>query len=603
MGPDGRYAITAGLVAHNRRQFEPQADRRGRIAYVESYDGTANLMVVDRRLGWPRQVSTYPRVRPAGSYSGGFFCWSADGTSLAYVGEDHQLWLVPDVGGQAERLTDLPGACSAPALAPDLTEIAFVYQTDERTDVVVGPIGEPLHESNLVTLNRSDFGFDPVWSRRALLAWHEWDRPSMPWNLGRIVVGRSDGTEAVVVAQGPGVGQPRFSPSGDQLAYLSEASGWLNIQIASVTGWDSEPLLSEAAEHGLPQWHPRVSTFAWSPDGREMVVARNDRGRQTLDVIEVDSGNRQGLDLQAAAIDYVDWGREVVAVASASDRPWAVVAANHRAELIADDGLATWAAADLVAAEAVEMESEDVVIHGMSWKPQVTPAPMILFCHGGPNGQVRDAWNPVAQYWVERGYLMLAVNYRGSTGYGAEYRDALNGRWGELDVADGAAAVRWAVKSGLARPDQVVAMGGSAGGYMVLMLLALHGELFAGGIDFFGVSDLERLAEITHRFEAHYLDTLVGILPDAKDVYRERSPIELTDRITMPLLMFQGDQDVAVPLAQSQTIHDELQRRGVDVELVVYPGEGHGFQSVANVVDSHRRAAAFLRRIGVAPDL
>jgi dipeptidyl aminopeptidase/acylaminoacyl peptidase len=607
MGLDSRFNITASIVSHNRRQLEPAFDRRGRLAYVESYDGRADLYVLDRHVGWPRQVTTYPRPKSAMSYLGGLFTWTSDGTTLVYVAEDGQLWSVPDVGGPASRLTDLPGRCSAPAVGPSGSWICFVYQTEERSDVVIGSVGgDWIREGDLLRLNRSDFAFDPCWSPSgSWVVWHEWDIPSMPWDSGRIVAARPDGTERTMVDEGPhGVAQPRFSPDGRYLAYLSERSGWVNLWIAETGIWIPRQLVLDEAEHGLPPWRPRVRTFAWSPDGSRIVFARNQGGRQSLRLVGVPSGIVEPLAVPGTSFESLDWGQEIVAVVSSSDLPRSVVVMepDGRAELVADDGLGIWEALDLAAAEPVRFPGADGRdLYGILWKPVLEgPRPLVLLCHGGPNGQIRDEWVPLAQYLVERGYAVLAPNFRGSTGYGSRYRDALLGRWGEVDVEDASAAITWAVQQGIAAPDRVVAWGGSAGGYLVLMLLAKHGDQLAGGIDLFGVTDLEQLASITHRFEAHYLDRLVGPLPVSKRRYEERSPISLVNQMRKPVLILQGDEDVAVPVSQSRAIHDALIAAGVSSELVVYEGEGHGLRRIDNIVDSYRRIEDFLERIGAA---
>jgi dipeptidyl aminopeptidase/acylaminoacyl peptidase len=172
----------------------------------------------------------------------------------------------------------------------------------------------------------------------------------------------------------------------------------------------------------------------------------------------------------------------------------------------------------------------------------------------------------------------------------------MRGRWGELDVADVAAGMRAAADRGWADGRRMVPMGGSAGGFTVLNLLAHHPELCAAGVDLFGVADLLDLDETTHRFEAHYLDSVVGSLPGAADAYRDRSPVNVAEKITAPLLILQGDADPVVPPAQSQSIADRLRALGRVVELQLYEGESHGWLKPETVVDELGRVESFLRR-------
>lgn len=170
------------------------------------------------------------------------------------------------------------------------------------------------------------------------------------------------------------------------------------------------------------------------------------------------------------------------------------------------------------------------------------------------------------------------------------------GRWGELDVSDCAAGLRAAAANGWGDPSRMVPMGGSAGGFTVLNLMAHHADLCAAGIDLYGVTDLFDLDETTHRFEQHYLHSIVGPLPEAADRYRDRSPVTVAGKITSPLLILQGDADPVVPIAQSRAIAERLRALGRTVELQEYEGESHGWLRPGTVVDELERIESFLRR-------
>jgi dipeptidyl aminopeptidase/acylaminoacyl peptidase len=209
---------------------------------------------------------------------------------------------------------------------------------------------------------------------------------------------------------------------------------------------------------------------------------------------------------------------------------------------------------------------------------------------------MQAGFNARVAFFLDRGWAVLAPDYRGSTGWGRSYAQALQGRWGELDVADTAAAMRAAADQGWADPRRMVPIGGSAGGFTVLLLLALHPDLCAAGVDLYGVADLLELDETTHRFEAHYLHGVVGPLPDTVDRYHERSPVNLADRIRAPLLILQGSADKVVPPAQSAAVADAVRAGGGVVEHHVYEGEGHGWSRPETVADELGRIESFLRR-------
>jgi dipeptidyl aminopeptidase/acylaminoacyl peptidase len=263
--------------------------------------------------------------------------------------------------------------------------------------------------------------------------------------------------------------------------------------------------------------------------------------------------------------------------------------------------VAGFEAAGLTEPEAVSWPGEDGdAVPGRLYRPlrpaAGDPPPLIAWVHGGPTDQWPVSFQPRIAYWQDRGWAVLLVDHRGSTGYGRAFQTALHGRWGEVDVGDVASGLRAAAEKGWGDPRRLVMMGGSAGGFTVLNVLAAHPGLCAAGVDLYGVADLFTLAETTHRFEAHYLDSLVGPLPEAADQYRERSPVERAGAITAPLLILQGSDDEVVPPAQSQAIADRVRAKGGEVELHLYDGERHGWSRPETVVDELRRTEAFLRR-------
>ena len=201
------------------------------------------------------------------------------------------------------------------------------------------------------------------------------------------------------------------------------------------------------------------------------------------------------------------------------------------------------------------------------------PPPAIIHIHGGPTSQAMAGFHPQTQFFTTRGYAVLQVNHRGSTGYGKAYVDALRGQWGVYDVEDTVSGAQYLVEQGLASMHHLVLMGGSAGGYTVLQTLVRHPGVFKAAICLYGISNLFTLAATTHKFEAHYLDSLIGPLPEAAALYRERSPLFAADRLREPIALFQGEIDQVVPKAQADAIVASLKSRGVPHEYHVYAGK------------------------------
>ncbi len=216
--------------------------------------------------------------------------------------------------------------------------------------------------------------------------------------------------------------------------------------------------------------------------------------------------------------------------------------------------------------------------------------------HGGPTSQGLADWNARVQAFVQRGWTVLQAQYRGSTGYGRAYTQALAARWGERDVADVAAGIRQAEKEGWADTSRVALMGGSAGGMTVLLVAAQHPDLVHAVVAIFPVCDLVDLAASTHRLESGYTVRLIGPLPAAAETYRDRSPLSRASEIRAPVLLLHGDQDDTVPVGQSEELAGALRTRGVTVDRHVYEGEGHGWRRATTIADESKRIDSFLSR-------
>ncbi|MEY2404273.1 MAG: hypothetical protein QOD38_1824 [Acidimicrobiaceae bacterium] len=601
--------VTAAMCAYGRTLSEPRlAPDAQRLAFLANVGGRGQLVVVESvgapsdaapTSGWGPElvVTNDPAPRPAAAYGGGAFAWAPDSRGLVYAGADGGLWFVPAEGGVPRCIVakQPDGPVAAPAVSPDGARVVFVV---DQHHVGIAPIdGKGWPERRSTT---ADFCFDPVWSPSSdRVAWHEWDVPDMPWDGGRIVTAAADGSDApTVVAGGPAVSvqQPRFSADGT-LAYLSDESGWLNLWVGE------KPLVKEDAEHGDASWGLGQRSFVWSPDGGRIAFCRNDLGFGSLNVVEVATG--ESRELGRGVHGGLSWhGDRLAAIRSGARTPTQIVVYEHETErvTVGRGPLGGFEALDLREPELVEWAGDDGgTVHGRLHRPKESatgndPPPLLVSIHGGPTAQTQVSWNSRLPFFLERGWAVLFPDHRGSTGHGREYAQAMAGRWGELDVSDCAAGMRAAGERGWGDPRRMVPMGGSAGGFTVLNLMAHHPDLCAAGIDLFGVADLFDLDETTHRFEKHYLHAIVGPLPEAADRYRDRSPVTVAERIMSPLLILHGTADQVVPIAQSRAMAQRLQALGRTVELHEYEGEGHGWLRTETMVDELERVDSFLRR-------
>lgn len=569
--------VTAAMVGAGRTLGEPRLAPDGRSVAFVSSSARADVVVVPVGGGPEVVVTTEPAPLRARSDGGGVFDWHPSGEALVYAAADGGIWLQPVAGGPPRRVA-APHA-DGPAASPACSaagSVAFVVDT--RHVAVAGLDGGPGSWPQLVSAG-ADFALDPAWSPSGSLAWHEWDVPDMPWTGSRITT-TSDG----VVAGGDGVaaGQPRFAPDG-RLGWIDDSTGWANVR----------PSTKEDADHARPSWGPGIRTWCWSPDGSEVAVCRNEDGFGRLVLLP------SGRELAKGWHFGLDWVADrLVAIRTGARTPTQLVAydvTTGERTTLAHGPVAGWAAADLPEPEV--RRTPEGVPYRLYLPPRPAgdgdgPAPLLCWVHGGPTDQRLVAFNPRFAWWLDRGWAILDVDHRGSTGHGRAWERALHHAWGEADVDDCAAAIRHVVADGLADPDRVVATGMSAGGFTALLLLARHGDLFRAGVALAAVADLVDLAARSHRFERHSTLDLVG----GYQAHVERSPLQHAESIRVPVLLLHGDADPVVPVEQARQLAARLDRLGRTVELHEYEGEGHGWSKPANITDELERSEAFLAR-------
>jgi dipeptidyl aminopeptidase/acylaminoacyl peptidase len=605
--------ITPAMVARSHALAEPRLSPDGRlVGWVDTFAARGDVVVAPVDGSRPPLVVTADHPPPAaGSYGGGAFVWAPDG--LVVAGADGRLVRL-FLDGRPPLVLSRDGRAAAPAVSPDGTRVVFLVERDDACDVAAVPADGSAWPSLVST--GAAWSFDPAWAPDGgEVAWHEWDEPDMPWDGSRIVRRRlrgcapAGGTTTVAGAGGTtAVGQPRYAADG-RLAFVADTGGWMNVWITDPSAQRPHPVLEEPAEHAEPTWGPGQRSFAFSPGSDRVALCRNEGGFGRLVIAPVD-GDAAGSPATPVARGWhrgLQWAEGgILAVRSGAVTPPQVVVADpggNGRRVLARGPVAGFEETGLVEPEPVTWAGDDgAPVYGLLSRPPHsalgpgTLPPLLVAVHGGPTGAEAADWAPRRQYWVGRGWAVLAPNPRGSTGYGRDYRSALDGRWGELDVADVAAGIRHAARAGWADPARAAVIGGSAGGMVVLLICAWHPELVRAGVDLYGVTDLFDLAETTHRFEARYLDRLVGPLPAAAARYRTRSPVTHAEWIRTPLLVLHGNRDKAVPKAQADRLVDSLRRGGAPVEYHVYPGEGHGWARPETLADELARTEAFLRR-------
>ena len=440
------------------------------------------------------------------------------------------------------------------------------------------------------------------------LVWLAWNHPDMPWDATEL-------WQADIAADGePGTPRclwapddaslfgPRFDAEG-RLHIVCDASDWWNIHRERDNGDGFEALTRETAEFGVPQWVFGQSTYTFTDDGRLIAMATRDGIWQ---LGEVDQGSGEFMPWSLGHDFYEQLqacGNEVVVIAADARTPKQLIAVSSDVQarvLRATDGLP--ADAVLSAPEPVSWATADGdTAHGLFYPPasaactgpQGAAPPLILKCHGGPTGATSTALDARIQYWTSRGYALLDVNYRGSTGYGRAYRQKLTGAWGVADVADCVHGAHHLTAAGRVDGERVVISGSSAGGYTVLCVLTFA-DVAAAGASYYGIGDLTRLMASTHKFESRYLHRLIG---DAPATLVERSPLAHAERLSCPVLFLQGLKDKVVPPDQADTMAAALRERGVPVAHVTFAEERHGFRDAANIRTAIESERAFYTRV------
>ena len=456
------------------------------------------------------------------------------------------------------------------------------------------------------------------------LAWLSWRHPAMPWDGTELWVASVDGAgslrDAKRVAGGPAesIYQPGWSPEG-ALYFASDRTGWWTLYRTDATsGFDAHaPVIANLppeTEFGRPQWIFGTATWAFAGPST-LVVSFTRLGRWRLGLVDVPTGALTEL---AADLHPDEW--------LAADRTHAVLVAGFdtKPDAVVRVSLATGDVSSIRAASSLDLDARHLspaepvrfrtggghVAHGFYYAPRNDgltglpgeAPPLVVMTHGGPTAATEPTLRFEIQYWTSRGFAVADVNYGGSTGYGRAYRERLNGRWGIVDVDDVINAARHLCESRRADASRVVIRGGSAGGYTTLAALTFHPDVFKAGASYYGISDLEVLDIDTHKFESRYSHSLIGPYPEARDVYRQRSPIHAIDRLACPLILFQGLEDKVVPPNQSEMMADAVRAKGLPVAYLAFEGEQHGFRKAENIARCLEAELYFYGRVfGFAP--
>ncbi len=614
LAPYGSWAspIDAASVASARRRLAaPAIAADGAVWWAEGRPEEGGRVVLMRRAPGgepetvtPDGVNVRTRVH---EYGGGAWCL-VEPDLVLFVSFDDQRLYRQRLGEEPVAITPEPPEPGALRYAdmrpsPDGLTVVCVREREAEPEPVNEIVSLPLDggaEPQVLASGRDFYSFPRISPDGEWLAWTCWDHPNMPWDGTELwVAPLADSGEERLVAGGPeeSIFQPEWAPDGG-LHFASDRDGWWNLYRAREPGTELSgeegalvQLTEEEADYAHPQWLFGGATFAFLDSGA-IACVRCKGAEERLFGLEPDGWEATDLGLPFTSFGYpaIATRDGTVAFAAASpERETEVVVydtASGEAEVVRASSEEPPDPAYASRPRAVEFPTGDgEVAHGFYYPPAnpefEAPAgeapPLIVESHGGPTSHATPALDAEFLYWTSRGIAVLDVNYRGSSGYGREYRNKLRGTWGVVDTEDCVNGALHLAAEGLADPRRLAIRGGSAGGYATLCALTFH-DAFAAGASYFGVADAEALATDTHKFESRYLDRLIGPYPEQAALYRERSPIHHARRLSSPVILFQGLEDKVVPPNQAETMAAALERNGVPHAYLAFEGEQHGFR-------------------------
>ncbi|WP_339866365.1 S9 family peptidase [Pseudohongiella nitratireducens] len=548
--------------------------------------------------------------------------------------------------GHASALTPDEGQCQlryADFCHDSLRQRLYAVREDHRGDTVLNTLvaitlpdsnepGDTPQDEGLVLFSESDFIASPRLSPDGRhLAFVSWSHPNMPWDNTQLQVltvdeaGAPEGCITLGGMQDGAIQQLQFDPSG-RLWFLTDVAGWwqlyylpclsdtLGQQGAVLDISQAIPFYTPDQDCASPPWIVGQQQFAITAE--QMVACTTVyKSRWTVEVIS----QRDDPDSIVIADNFSHVeslachdGR-IRMIAGTPEQAGALLEYHHGTlQTLIQPGLLPATAQSTPTAPAhitystgtnanseIKPDCNPEQAHALLYLPEEStakPPPLIVTVHGGPSSSAKSGLNPMTQYWLQQGFAILDVDHRGSTGYGRRFRKRLYGDWGKIDLEDIIAAVQYVADKQLINPDAIFIRGGSAGGYAVLAALC-HSDLFKGGACYYGISDMITLAAETHKFESHYIEQLIGALPEFAERYRERSPIHHIDKIHSPVLFLHGELDKVVPPQQARMIYQALKPRIPKCQIMVFPDEAHGFRKLPNQIKALECEKAFYQSV------
>lgn len=540
-------------------------------------------------------------------YGGGSYLVCEQGIFFVNF-NDQQIYLVSD---EVNQITNAENSRFADLVYDKrFQRIIAVCETHSETEEPVNSlVSIDLTSGSLTTLTSgADFYSNPRLNNTcSSLCWIEWNHPNMPWDDTQLCLasineqGLLENTQSLTSGDNESIVQPVWSPD-NKLYFISDRNGWWNIYRHED---DKQICVYEVqAECGVPQWSFCESNYVFL-DEKTLILNYSSLGISHLAKLNLNDNSLAEIDVDATDIESLAFDNSKLFFLAANAKRFPSICAydlkKNTTEVLRVSNELVLQTSDISIGEAIQFKSESgQVAHAFYYEPTNSQCmgldnelpPLIVMSHGGPTGQAHNGIKMVAQYFTSRGFAVVDVNYGGSSGYGRAYRQRLNKNWGIVDVQDCAAAAIYLAEIGKVDKDRLAIRGGSAGGFTTFASLTFT-DVFKVGASHYGVSDLTALAKETHKFESRYLDNLIGAYPEAKDIYEQRSPINATDKLSCPVIFFQGLEDKIVLPNQAEMMVNSLKEKNIPVVYLAYEGEQHGFRQAKNIKKTLKSELAF----------
>ena len=575
------------------------------VAFISNISGRSNLWLVPATGGWPTQltISDQRQASPV---------WAPDGTWIAYISdhdgdEQWDIFLVSPKTGDVVNLTTSPDSAEVePAWSPDGRQIAYATKpkTGSSYEIELMDVATR-HLRHLTRSTPKELSNEgPIFSHDGKFIVYTQSHASGK-DANVFVVDLASGQSTNLT---PHEGQHNYSaadisPDGQTLLLTSDAhNGYDNVGLLNIATKKIDWLTDD-------KWELEAGTFA--PDGKSLTWTANIDGRSILHSYDIVRHQAAALPLPPGVnslagnpLPYTRDGARLLYYHNGADAPsdlWVYDLASQKSQQITHALVGGLRSADMVEPYLVHYPSRDGkwTLSAFAYVPNnIQPNgkfPAIVYIHGGPAAQSVDSFNRFVQYIVNQGYLVIAPNYRGSTGYGKQFVDANLGDSGGGDLNDVLDAAAWIKKSGFVDPQKLIVMGGSYGGYLTMMAVTKAPDLWAAGVAIVPfVNWFTEIANEDPSLREYDLATM-GDPVKNKALYEDRSPINFVDQIKAPLLLLAGGNDPRCPADESQQVADAVKKHGGTVQLKIYKDEGHGFARVENQIDAYQRVSDFLK--------